>query len=109
MNLSFLESSIPSISSYPGLLPTLTTLLSEGVNAKAGSGKSESVRWAAGLLKNLSRDKEAAIDIAETRLVREGGRGIRERQRRRGEDEREGNDDRIRRRENDYGDHTMIE
>ncbi|GMI26735.1 hypothetical protein TrCOL_g4226 [Triparma columacea] len=69
MNLSFLESSIPSISSYPGLLPTLTTLLSEGVSAKAGSGKSESVRWAAGLLKNLSRDKEAAIDIAETSIL----------------------------------------
>jgi len=44
MNMSFLESSVDSIASFPNLLPTLETLLKDGVKAKQGSGKSESVR-----------------------------------------------------------------
>lgn len=69
MNMSFLEPSINPIASFPDLLATIEALLKEGVKAKAGSGKSESVRWACGLLKNLSRDKDAAISICETSIL----------------------------------------
>ena len=51
MNLSFLESSVPVIAGFPGLLHTMETVLKDGAKAKSGSGKSESVRWACGLLK----------------------------------------------------------
>lgn len=69
MNMSFLESSVDSIASFPNLLPTLETLLKDGVKAKQGSGKSESVRWACGLLKNLSRSKEASVLISQTSIL----------------------------------------
>lgn len=67
MNLSFLDTCVADIASFPGLLPVVEQLLRDGVKAKAGSGKSEGVRWAAGLLKNLSKNQHAASLIAETR------------------------------------------
>jgi len=69
MNLSFLESAVPIIAANPDLLNTIEGLLKEGVKAKAGSGKSEGVRWSCGLLKNLSRSESAATRIAATDIV----------------------------------------
>jgi hypothetical protein len=69
MNLSFLEACVADIACYPGLLPVIEELLKEGVRSKAGSGKSEGVRWAAGLLKNLSKNQHAASLIAQTSIV----------------------------------------
>jgi len=69
MNLSFLESAVPVIAANPDLLDTIQVLLKDGVKAKAGSGKSEGVRWSCGLLKNLSRSESAATRIASTEIV----------------------------------------
>lgn len=80
MNLSFLEASITSILQHsPGnknlapldnpdsLLRVLEKLLTNSPAApKSGSGKSEGVRWACGLIKNLAKSEENAALIGKT-------------------------------------------
>jgi len=82
MNLSFLEASITSIlqhspdpenSGIPpldnpnSLLRVLEKLLTNSPAVpKSGSGKSEGVRWACGLIKNLAKSEENAAMIGKT-------------------------------------------
>ena len=81
MNLSFLEASITSILQHsPGtaegtspldnsdsLLRVLEKLLTNSPAVpKSGSGKSEGVRWACGLIKNLAKSEENAALIGKT-------------------------------------------
>lgn len=82
MNLSFLEASITSILHHPpsadgkevspldnpeSLLRVLEKLLSNSPAApKTSSGKSEGVRWACGLIKNLAKSEENAALIGQT-------------------------------------------
>jgi hypothetical protein len=81
MNLSFLEASITSILQHsPGtaegtspldnpdsLLRVLEKLLTNSPAVpKSGSGKSEGVRWACGLIKNLAKSEENATLIGKT-------------------------------------------
>ena len=80
MNLSFLEASITTILQHsPGdkvsspldnpqsLLRVLEKLLTNSPAApKASSGKSEGVRWACGLIKNLAKSEENAALIGKT-------------------------------------------
>lgn len=82
MNLSFLEASITSILQHsPGpngrdipplenpesLLRVLEKLLTNSPAVpKSGSGKSEGVRWACGLIKNLAKSEENASLIGQT-------------------------------------------
>ena len=83
MNLSFLEASITSIlqhspvaegeSSIPplknqdSLIRVLEKLLNNSpTTQKSGSGKSEGVRWACGLIKNLAKSEENAALIGKT-------------------------------------------
>lgn len=81
MNLSFLEASITSILQHsPGrgdelspldnpdsLLRVLEKLLTNSPAVpKSGSGKSEGVRWACGLIKNLAKSEENAAMIGKT-------------------------------------------
>jgi len=80
MNLSFLEASITTILQHsPGdkpmspldnsqsLLRVLEKLLTNSPAApKATSGKSEGVRWACGLIKNLAKSEENAALIGKT-------------------------------------------
>jgi len=80
MNLSFLEASITSILQHsPGskslapldnpdsLLRVLEKLLTNSPSVpKSGSGKSEGVRWACGLIKNLAKSEENAALIGKT-------------------------------------------
>ena len=82
MNLSFLEASITSILQHspgPGdktlpplenndsLLRVLEKLLTNSPAVpKSGSGKSEGVRWACGLIKNLAKSEENAALIGQT-------------------------------------------
>jgi hypothetical protein len=82
MNLSFLEASITSILQHsPGpngkdlspldnpesLLRVLEKLLTNSPAApKSSSGKSEGVRWACGLIKNLAKSEENAALIGKT-------------------------------------------
>lgn len=81
MNLSFLEASITSILQHsPGrgedlspldnpdsLLRVLEKLLANSPAVpKSGSGKSEGVRWACGLIKNLAKSEENAAMIGKT-------------------------------------------
>lgn len=81
MNLSFLEASITSILQHsPGkenapldnpnsLLRVLEKLLSNSPSVpKSGSGKSEGVRWACGLIKNLAKSEENAAMIGQTNI-----------------------------------------
>lgn len=88
MNLSFLEASITSILSYaPGstasspshsellanpdsLVRVLEKLLSNTSASKSGSGKSEGVRWACGLIKNLAKAEDNARLLAHTDIPR---------------------------------------
>jgi len=82
MNLSFLEASITSIlkhspsensdtilplSNPNSLIRVLEKLLSNSpTTPKAGSGKSEGVRWACGLIKNLAKSEENAELFGQT-------------------------------------------
>jgi hypothetical protein len=78
MNLSFLEASITTILQHsPGggaplvnhdsLIRVLEKLLTNSPTApKSGSGKSEGVRWACGLIKNLAKSEENAELIGST-------------------------------------------
>jgi len=84
MNLSFLEASITTILKYSpvgegsaplpplenvdSLLRVLEKLLisAPAAAAKNGSGKSEGVRWACGLIKNLAKSEENAALIGKT-------------------------------------------
>jgi len=79
MNLSFLEASITTILQHsPGstkspldnpesLLRVLEKLLTNSPAVpKSGSGKSEGVRWACGLIKNLAKSEENAALIGQT-------------------------------------------
>jgi len=84
MNLSFLEASITTILKYSpvtegsaplpplenpdSLLRVLEKLLASApaASAKSGSGKSEGVRWACGLVKNLAKSEENAALIGKT-------------------------------------------
>jgi len=83
MNLSFLEASITTIlqhspvasgkeavaplSNPSSLLRVLEKLLTNSpANPKSGSGKSEGVRWACGLIKNLAKAEENAALIGQT-------------------------------------------
>lgn len=85
MNLSFLEASCPTMLQYspvPEGSPTLSPLenplslirilekLLKNAPAvpKNGSGKSEGVRWACGLLKNLAKSEENATLIGQTEI-----------------------------------------
>jgi len=82
MNLSFLEASITSILQHsPGLPATpplenddslirvLEKLLTNSpTTPKSGSGKSEGVRWACGLIKNLAKSEENAALIGKTEI-----------------------------------------
>lgn len=83
MNLSFLEASITSILSYApsssssdvlknpdSLIRVLEKLLSNTSGSKSGSGKSEGVRWACGLIKNLAKSEENAQLFAKTDIPR---------------------------------------
>jgi hypothetical protein len=82
MNLSFLEASITSILSYSpsgtsdvlsdseSLIRVLERLLSNTATSKSGSGKSEGVRWACGLIKNLAKSEENANLFAKTDIPR---------------------------------------
>jgi len=82
MNLSFLEASINAILTYSeaglpcledqnSLLRVLERLLVNSPAApKAGSGKSEGVRWACGLIKNLAKSEENAKLIGKTDIPR---------------------------------------
>merc|ERR1712157_428522 len=56
MNLSFLEASITSILKHSPTVP------------KSGSGKSEGVRWACGLIKNLAKSEENAELFGQTEI-----------------------------------------
>jgi len=82
MNLSFLEASITTILQHSpspdgkelspldnpqSLLRVLEKLLTNSPSApKASSGKSEGVRWACGLIKNLAKSEENAALIGKT-------------------------------------------
>ena len=82
MNLSFLEASITSILQHSpapegktvapldnpdSLLRVLEKLLTNSpAMPKSGSGKSEGVRWACGLIKNLAKSEENAALIGKT-------------------------------------------
>lgn len=84
MNLSFLEASITSILQHspsddgkeippldnPGsLLRVLEKLLTNSPAVpKSGSGKSEGVRWACGLIKNLAKSEENAALLGKTNI-----------------------------------------
>jgi hypothetical protein len=82
MNLSFLEASIGAILTYSekgmaplddsdSLLRVLEKLLVNSPSVpKAGSGKSEGVRWACGLIKNLAKSEENAKLIGKTEIPR---------------------------------------
>jgi hypothetical protein len=87
MNLSFLEASITtilqhspvedgSVSIQPldnpnSLLRVLEKLLTNSPSApKSGSGKSEGVRWACGLIKNLAKSEENAALFGKTEIPR---------------------------------------
>jgi len=82
MNLSFLEASIttilqhspspdgkqlPPLDNPASLLRVLEKLLTNSPAVpKSGSGKSEGVRWACGLIKNLAKSEENAALIGQT-------------------------------------------
>jgi len=82
MNLSFLEASItsilkhspspngsaiPPLSNPDSLIRVLEKLLANSPTApKSGSGKSEGVRWACGLIKNLAKSEENAALFGKT-------------------------------------------
>jgi len=82
MNLSFLEASItsilkhspssngsavPPLSNPDSLIRVLEKLLANSPSApKSGSGKSEGVRWACGLIKNLAKSEENAALFGKT-------------------------------------------
>jgi len=85
MNLSFLEASITSILSHSpvpegsapvpplenpnSLLRVLEKLLTNSPSApKSGSGKSEGVRWACGLIKNLAKSEDNAKLFGQTEI-----------------------------------------
>merc|ERR1719410_2634684 len=85
MNLSFLEASITTILQYSpvedgsdpipplensnSLIRVLERLLSNTPSVpKSGSGKSEGVRWACGLIKNLAKSEENAMLFGETSI-----------------------------------------
>jgi len=82
MNLSFLEPAINTILTYSesgapclednnSLLRVLERLLVNSPSSpKAGSGKSEGVRWACGLIKNLAKSEENAKLIGKTQIPR---------------------------------------
>ena len=82
MNLSFLEASINAILTYSergmppledndSLLRVLEKLLVNSPSQpKAGSGKSEGVRWACGLIKNLAKSEDNAKLIGKTDIPR---------------------------------------
>ena len=87
MNLSFLEASIttmlqhspvpdsseplPPLSNPDSLLRILERLLRNAPAVpKSGSGKSEGVRWACGLIKNLAKSEENAALIGRTDIPR---------------------------------------
>jgi len=87
MNLSFLEASITTIMQYSpvadgaaplapldnpdSLLRVLEKLLTNSPSApKSGSGKSEGVRWACGLIKNLAKSEENAALIGKTEIAK---------------------------------------
>ena len=85
MNLSFLEASITTILQHSPVadgaapLPPLQNdnslirvlerlLLNSPSTSKAGSGKSEGVRWACGLIKNLAKSEENADLFGQTKI-----------------------------------------
>jgi len=85
MNLSFLEASITTILQYSpveegadsvppldnpnSLIRVLEKLLTNTPTApKSGSGKSEGVRWACGLIKNLAKSEENAKLFGQTEI-----------------------------------------
>mmetsp|Transcript_7248 Transcript_7248/g.11016 ORF Transcript_7248/g.11016 Transcript_7248/m.11016 type:complete len:545 (-) Transcript_7248:126-1760(-) len=85
MNLSFLEASITNILQHSpvgdgkeakapldnpeSLLRVLEKLLTNSPSVpKSGSGKSEGVRWACGLIKNLAKSEENAALIGKTEI-----------------------------------------
>lgn len=84
MNLSFLEASITTILQHSpssdgkvlaplenpsSLLRVLEKLLTNSPAVpKSGSGKSEGVRWACGLIKNLAKSEENAALIGQTEI-----------------------------------------
>lgn len=83
MNLSFLEASITSILRHSpstkgtvapldnpdSLIRVLEKLLANSPTApKSGSGKSEGVRWACGLIKNLAKSEENAALFGKTEI-----------------------------------------
>jgi len=84
MNLSFLEASIttilkhspgdgegniPALDNPDSLLRVLEKLLTNSPAVpKAGSGKSEGVRWACGLIKNLAKSEENARMFGQTEI-----------------------------------------
>mmetsp|Transcript_16389 Transcript_16389/g.23321 ORF Transcript_16389/g.23321 Transcript_16389/m.23321 type:complete len:525 (+) Transcript_16389:87-1661(+) len=87
MNLSFLEASISSILQHSpvedgesplpplanpnSLIRVLEKLISNSPAApKSGSGKSEGVRWACGLIKNLAKSEENAALFGKTEIPR---------------------------------------
>eukprot|EP00934_Nitzschia_sp_Nitz4_P008088 Nitzschia sp. Nitz4//scaffold10_size219509//48413//50298//NITZ4_001407-RA/size219509-augustus-gene-0.218-mRNA-1//1//CDS//3329532857//8078//frame0 len=83
MNLSFLEASITAIlqhcpieaesplDSSNSLLRVLEKLLTNSPSApKASSGKSEGVRWACGLIKNLAKSEDNAALIGQTEIAK---------------------------------------
>mmetsp|Transcript_54306 Transcript_54306/g.131779 ORF Transcript_54306/g.131779 Transcript_54306/m.131779 type:complete len:548 (+) Transcript_54306:322-1965(+) len=86
MNLSFLEASITTILQHSptpdgkeisplenshSLLRVLEKLLTNSPSPpKASSGKSEGVRWACGLIKNLAKSEENAALIGQTEIPR---------------------------------------
>lgn len=87
MNLSFLEASIttilehspvsdgdaplPPLENPDSLLRVLEKLLSNTpAVSKSGSGKSEGVRWACGLIKNLAKSEENATLLGNTEIPR---------------------------------------
>lgn len=87
MNLSFLEASIttilqhspveeggspvPPLENSNSLIRVLEKLLTNSPSApKSGSGKSEGVRWACGLIKNLAKSEENAALFGKTEIPR---------------------------------------
>merc|ERR1711957_1010357 len=85
MNLSFLEASISTILQHSpveddsgavsplanpnSLIRVLEKLLTNSPsNPKSGSGKSEGVRWACGLIKNLAKSEENAALFGNTEI-----------------------------------------
>ena len=87
MNLSFLEASIttilqhspvddgaspvPPLDNPNSLIRVLEKLLTNSPSApKSGSGKSEGVRWACGLIKNLAKSEENAALFGKTEIPR---------------------------------------